>query len=67
MSVVLDTLRAKQSVLLDEKKAAEASLKEVETKRADITASLAAITADLSEIETAIAEKPKGDVNGQAT
>ena len=68
MSVVLDTLREKQASLLEEKTAALSSLKEVETKCADITSSIANIDAGLEEIESAIAQfgATKGDTNGKA-
>ena len=64
MSVVLDTLRAKQAELLEAKADAEASLKEAETKCADIAASLAVTNADLAELEAAISEKSKGEKHG---
>ena len=66
MSVVLDTLREKQASLLEEKVSAEASLKEAETKAADIKSSLATIDAGLEEIESVIAQLgiTKGDSNG---
>lgn len=62
--MVLDTLRAKQAELLEAKAVDETALREAETRCADIAGSLAITNADLAELEAAISEKSKGEING---